>query len=109
MPPLPPETRLLVMAVTDVVMREVLGPEHPSASATFSEARPLQALSAVLCADAPASSSATRRVGDLGFGTRTVHDDVEVAFPAQPRPGGRLRGFADFGDLRQLCLEGVTS
>jgi hypothetical protein len=71
--------------------------------------RPPQARSVVLCAGAPASSSATRRVDDLGFGTRTERDDVEVAFPARPRRGRRIHGVGDFGDLQKLCLEGVAS
>ncbi len=47
-------------------------------------------------------------IDQLGFGTRTVHYDVEVAYLAQRRQGRRLHGFGNFGDLRQLCLEGVT-
>lgn len=115
MQPLPRETRLLVMAGRDEVMRAILGPttaSHPRAAATLLEGLALwhqQALSVVLCADAPASSSSTRMFDDLGFGVKTVHYDVEVAFPAHPRRGRRIQGFGNFGDLRQLCLEGVTS
>ena len=67
-----------------------------------------QALSVVLCADVAASSSATRMFDDLGFGARTVHYDVEVALLAHARRGRRIHGFGNFGDLRQLCIEGVT-
>jgi hypothetical protein len=115
MQPLPRETRLLAMAGRDEVMRAILGPttlSHPRAAATLLEGLALwhqQALSVVLCADAPACSSATRMIDDLGFGTKTVHYDVEVAFPAHPRRGRRIHGFGNFGDLRQLCLEGVPS
>jgi hypothetical protein len=63
----------------------------------------------VLCADVEASSSATRMLDGLGFGTKTVHYDVEVAFRAHRRRGRRIRGVGDFGDLRQLCLGGVPS
>ena len=115
MQPLPRETRLLVMAGRHEVMRAILGPttaSHPRAVATLLEGLALwhqQALSVVLCADASASSSATRRIDDLGFGVRTVHHDVEVAFHAHPRRGRRIHAFGNFGDLRQQCLEGVPS
>lgn len=115
MQPLPRETRLLAMAGRDEVMRAILGPataSHPRAAATLLEGLSLwhqQALSVVLCADAPGSSSATRMFDDLGFGVKTVHYDVEVAFPAHPRRGRRIQGFGNFGDLRQLCLGGVAS
>jgi hypothetical protein len=103
------------MAGRDEVMRAILGPttqSHPRAAATLLEGLALwhqQALSVVLCVDASASSSASRMYDDLGFGVKTVHYDVEVAFPAHPRRGRRIQGFGNFGDLRQLCLEGVTS
>lgn len=114
MQPLARETRLLAMAGKDEVMRAILGPttsSHPRAAATLLEGLSLwhqQALSVVLCADVEVCSSATRMLDQLGFGTRTVHYDVEVAFLAHPRRGRRLQGFGNFGDLRQLCLEGVT-
>lgn len=114
MQPLPRETRLLAMAGRDEVMRAILGPataSHPRAAATLLEGLSLwhqQALSVVLCADVEASSSATQMLDQLGFGTRTVHYDVEVALLAHARRGRRIHGFGHFGDLRQLCLEGVT-
>ena len=115
MQPLPRETRLLVMARRDEVMRAILGPttlSHPRAAATLLEGLApwhQQALSVVLCADASASSSATRMLDDLGFGVKTVHYDVEVAFREPHRRGRRIQGFGNFGDLRQLVLEGATS
>ena len=115
MQPLPRETRLLVMAGRDEVMRAILGPataSHPRAAATLLEGLSLwhqQALCVVLCADVEASSSATRMFDALGFGTKTVHYDVEVALRAHPRRGRRILGFGNFGALRQLCLEGVSS
>jgi len=114
MQPLLRETRLLVMAGRHEVMRAVLGPataSHPRAAATLLEGLSLwhqQALAVVLCAGDEANSSATRMFDALGFGVKTVHYDVEVAFPAHPRRGRRIPGFGNFGDLRQLCLEGVT-
>ncbi len=112
--PLPREPRLLVMSVRDEVMRAIVGPttaSHPHAAATPLEGLSLwhqQVLSVVLCADGPGSSSATRMFDDLGFGVRTVHHD-EVAFPAHPRRARRVHGLGNFGDGRQLCLEGVAS
>jgi hypothetical protein len=114
MQPLSRETRLLAMAGRDEVMRAILGPataSHPRAVATLLEGLSLwhqQAVSVVLCAGDEASSSATRMFDDLGFGVKTVHYDVEVALRAPPRRGRRIHGFGNFGDLRQLCLEGVT-
>lgn len=114
MQPLPHETRLLVMEGRDERMRAILGPttaSHPRAAATLLEGLSLwhqQALSVVLCADVEASSSATRMFDALGFGSKTVHYDVELALLGHLRRGRRLRGFGNFGDLRQLCLEGVT-
>ena len=114
MQPLLRETRLLVMAGRDEVMRAILGPataSHPRAAATLLEGLSLwhqQAVSVVLCVDVEASSSATRMLDDLGFGVKTVHHDVDVALRARPRRGRRIQGFGNFDDLRRLCLEGVT-
>ena len=115
MQPLPREARLLVMAGRDELMRAILGPapaSHPRAAATLLEGLYLwhpQAVSVVLCADDEASSSATRKFDGLGFGVKTVHYDVEVAFRAHPRRSCRIHGFGNFGELRQLCLERVAS
>ena len=115
MQPLPRETRLLVMAGRHEVMRAILGPttaSHPRAAATLLEGLALwhqQALSVVLCADVEECSSATRMIDDLGFGTKTVHYHVDLAFCAHRRRGRRIHGLGNFGDLRQLCLEGVES
>jgi len=111
--PLAHETRLLAMAGRHEVMRAILGPttsSHPRAAATLLEGLSLwhqQALSVVLCADVEGSSSATQMLDRLGFGTRTVHYDVDVAFLARRLRGRRIPGFGNFGDLRQLCLTGV--
>ena len=115
MQPLARETRLLVMAGRHEVMRAILGPataSHPRAAATLLEGLALwhqQPVSVVLCADDEASSSATRMLDALGFGAKTVHYDVEVAFPAHRRRGRRIHGFGNFSNLRQLCLEGVST
>lgn len=115
MQPLARETRLLVMAGRDELMRAILGPttaSHPRAAATLLEGLSLwhqQAVSVVLCADDEASFSATRMFDDLGFGVKTVHYNVEVALRGHPRRGRRIHGFGNFGELRQLCLGGVAS
>lgn len=109
------ETRVLMMAGRDEVMRAVLGPataSHPRAAATLLEGLSLwhqQALSVVLCADVEVCSSATRILDQLGFGKKSVHYDVEVALRAHRRRGRRIQGLGNFGDLRQLCLEGVLT
>ena len=114
MEPLPRETRVLVMAGRDEVMRAILGPttaSHPRAVSTFLEGLALwhqQALSVVLCADVEACSSATRLLDGLGFGTKNVHYNVELAFRDERNQGRRLRGPGNFRDLQKLCLEGCA-
>ena len=116
MQPLAHETRLLVMAGRHELMRAVLGPatsSHPRAAATLLEGLSLwhqQALSVVVCVGDEGTLAATRATGvfdDLLLGQRSVHYDVEVALHALPRRGRRIQGFGNFGDLRQLCIEGV--
>ena len=114
MEPLPHQTRLLMMAGRNEVMRAVLGPataSHPRAAATLLEGLSLwhqQALSVVLCADAEPCSSATQLFDRLGFGERTVHYAVEVELRAHRKRGRGIHGLGNFRDLRQLCLEGVS-
>jgi hypothetical protein len=108
------QTRVLVMAGRDEVMRAVLGPArgtHPRAAATLLEGLSLwhqQALSVVLSADVEGCSSALRLCDGLGLGERSVHYEVEVALREHRRRARRLGGLGCFRDLRQLCLEGVT-
>ena len=112
MEPLAHETRLLVMTGRDEVMRAILGPttaSHPRAVPTFLEGLALwhqQALSVVLYADVEACFSATRLLDGLGFGTKNVHYNVQLAFRADLERGRRLRGIGNFRDLQKLCLEG---
>lgn len=109
MQPLPRVTRPLVRAGRDEVMRAILGrtTANPPRDVAVLPMWPPQAPSVALCVAAPVSSFATRTTDDLGFGTKTVRNDVDVAFPAHR--GRRLQGFDPVGDLRQLGLEGVTS
>ncbi len=119
---MPPQARetwlLLVMAGRDKLMLAILGAAQaspPRAATTLRAWLPLcrpQAQSFVLCADAEASSSATRKFDDgVGFRVKTLHDDVEVALRVHPQAkrGRRSDGFGHNGSLRRLCLEGVTS
>ena len=113
MQPLPPETRLLVMAGRHKLMRAILDPAMVSHRAAATPWAGLslwhqQVLSVVLYADDRASSFATRMFDALGFGVKTVHYHVELGFPGHPRRGGRIHGFGKFGDLRRLCLQGGT-
>jgi hypothetical protein len=113
--PRPDETRVLMMEGRDERMRAVLGPSslaHPRAAQTLLEGLALwhqSPLCVVLCADAGGSTSALRLEDALGFGVRNLHFEVEVALRAgggrRPR---RLPGLGSFGDLRRLCLEGVS-
>jgi class 3 adenylate cyclase len=115
MEPRADETRVLMMEGRDERMRAVLGPStlaHPRAAQTLLEGLALwhqSPLSVVLCADVEGSTSALRLEDALGFGVRNLHFEVEVALHARGRRRARrLPGLGSFGDLRQLCLEGVT-
>jgi hypothetical protein len=118
MDPRPTETRILMMEGRDERLRAILGPArtaHPRAAETLLEGLALwhqHALSVVLCADVDAtdSTSALHLEDALGFGVRNVHFDVEVALRGSRmgrRRPRRLATLGSFGDLRQLCLEGV--
>ena len=110
-------TRVLMMEGRDERMRAVLGPStsaHPREASTLLEGLALwhqRPLSVVLCADAEESTSALRLEDALGFGVRNLHFDVEVALSSRGdrRRPRRLPGLGSFGDLRQLCLLGVSS
>ena len=109
-------TRILMMEGREERLRAVLGPSasaHPRAASTLLEGlalRQQRPLCVVLCADTEDSMSALRLEDALGFGVRNLHFDVEVMLrgPADRRRAGRLGGLGCFGDLRQVCLQGVS-
>jgi hypothetical protein len=102
-----------MMEGPDERLRAILGPStraHPRAAETLLEGLALwhqQALSVVLCAGDGDGTSPSRLEDALGFGVKNVHFEVEVAFGRGRRPR-RLSTLGHFGDLRQLCLQGVT-
>lgn len=110
------KTRLFVMAGREEVIRANLGPVIANPRAVWTLLQGVspchqQAASVVSCADAEASSSATRMFDDdLVPGVKTVHGDVEVALRAhlQARQGRPIHGLGNNADLRPLCGEGVT-
>ena len=114
--PRPNETRMLMMEGRDERMRAILGPSrlaHPRAAQTLLEGLALWhqcPLCVVLCADAEGPMSALGLEDALGFGVRNLHFEVEVALRnrGHHRRARRLAGLGSFGDLRQLCLEGVS-
>jgi len=112
--PRPAETRVLMMDGADERMRAILGPStraHPRAAETLLEGLALwhqQALSVVLCAGDGDGISPLRLEDALGFGVKNVHFEVEVALARGRRRPRRLASLGNFGDLRQLCLAGVT-
>lgn len=112
--PRPAETRVLMMEGGDERLRAILGPStraHPRAAETLLEGLALwhqQALSVVLCAGSGDGTSPLRLEDALGFGVKNMHFEVEVAVVGgRRRRPRRLGSLGSFGDLRQLCLEGV--
>jgi hypothetical protein len=110
------QTRLLMMEGRDERMRAILGPArlaHPQAAQTLLEGLALwhqHPLCVVLCADVQESTSALGLEDALGLGVRNLHFEVEVALRnhGHRRRERRLAGLGSFGDLRQLCLEGMS-
>jgi len=101
-------TRLLVTHGEDEVLRAALPSPtglHPRAAPTLLEAISLwyqRPVSAVVYATDLDLSSGLGLCDGFGFGSRTVHYEVEVVDPAR-----RRRGMGTFRDLRQLDLRGV--
>ena len=109
-------TRVLVVENRREVLKAVLGPPslvHPRAASTLLEGLALwyqTPLSVVLCVDERAGSSSLHLCDELGFGHKSLHYEVGVAFADRHRrraPRRDLRGLGDFRDLRQLWFQGV--
>lgn len=109
--PEPNRVRMLVTSGGRDMLKAVLGPVracHPRAAATLLEGLALwheQPLSVVMYADESVDSSALGLYDALGFGRRTLHYEVGVAYRrrgAHREP--RLHRFGDFRDLRRLGL-----
>jgi hypothetical protein len=99
-------TRLLMTNYENEVLRAVLprAPAHPRAAPTLLEGLSLwlgRPLYVVLCAADWDASSALGISDGFGFGTETVHYEVEVV-----DPGRRPRGLGRFRDLRRLASRG---
>jgi len=106
--PTPEATRLLAIHGEDEILRAALPPPtalHPRAAPTLLEAISLwcqRPLCVVVCASDLELSSGLGLCDGFGFGTRTVHYEVEVVDPTR-----RRRGLGSFRDLHQLDLRGV--
>ncbi len=112
--PEPERVRMLVTTAERDLLKAVLGPArgcHPRAAATLLEGLALwhqRPLSVVLCVDEQAHSPALELCDALGFGQRTLHYEVGVAYHPRARRRRCLGGLGDFRDLRQLTLPGVV-
>jgi hypothetical protein len=101
-------TRMLLSLGSQEMMRAALPPPtaaHPRAAATLLDGLSLwfgRPLSVVLSADAKGTSSALGLCDGFGFGSHTLHYEVEVI-----EAGRHRRGMGSFRDLRQLELKGL--
>lgn len=104
-------TRLLGMCGPDEILRAKLGPAshvHRWAASTLLEGLALwyqEPLRVVLCADSEAIASPLMLTDGLGLGDRTFHFEVEVVDRRRVPGAERLRGIADFSDLRPFCQQ----
>jgi hypothetical protein len=105
-------TRVLVTHGSDELLRAVMpapsSVRHERAAATFIEGLALwldTTLPVVLCV---AAEDRGFCLGEMGLGHRSVFYRVEVQERgARRRRGSRIRGVADFSDIRQICMEGI--
>jgi len=101
-------TRLLLVDGNRTALKAVLPSPtqaHPRAAATLLEALALwyqRPLFAVLCADEQGYSSAMGLCDVFGFGSTTLHYEVDVVDRSR-----RRRTLGDFGDLRALGRRGA--
>lgn len=101
-------TRLLMLDGPDELLRARLGAPsqvHRAAAPTLLEGLALwhqEPLRVVLCVESDLHSSVLDLSDGFGFGYQTLHYEVEVVERDRRRRGQRLRGVADFGDLRAI-------
>ncbi len=106
-------TRVLMTCGDDEVFKAVLpapSQAHWRAASTLQEGMSLwfgRKISVVLCVDGKDSPPALNLCDGLGFGSKTLHYEVEVIEAGRRRRGKRINGVGSFRDLRQLCLQGV--
>jgi hypothetical protein len=108
-------TRVLVTHGADELLRAVLpapsSVRHERAATTFLEGLALwldTALPVVLCVAAEDTGFCLGLTDEMGLGHRSVFYHIEVQERgARRRRGSRIRGVADFTDIRQICLEGI--
>jgi hypothetical protein len=108
-------TRVLLTQGPDELLRAVLPPpssvRHERAAATLLEGLALwldTTLPVVLSVDAAEAGFCLGLADEVGVGRRSVFFRVEVQERgARRRRGSRIRGIADFGDIRQMCIEGI--
>lgn len=106
--PEPTRVRMLVRGDGRDLMKAVLGSArkaHPRAASTLLEGLALwhqRPLGVVVCVDDNCDGHALGLFDALGFGERTVHYEVGVAYHKALRKQ-RLGGFGDFRDLR--CMD----
>ncbi len=106
------KTRVLMASDHQDLLKAVLPAAHlahPRAAMTLLEGLSLwrqERLSVVLVVDeTDRTSSALSLCDALGFGERTLHYEVAVAYRERRRVRRRIDGVGNFRDLRQLRLE----
>jgi len=112
MPPMQ-SRRLLTMCGNDEVLKAVLpaSQAHGQAAPTLLEGLAMwfgRRLSVVLCADGQDRRSGLNLCDGFGGGKQTLHYNVAVVGPDRNHRGQRISGVGTFGDLQQLCLNGVS-
>jgi hypothetical protein len=101
------ETKLLVTVGRDEVLKARLGPAakvHRSAAPMLIEAIARwyeQRVYVVISAAGDVISDDLGLADGLGYGTQTLHYEVEWVDPRDHHRGRRLRGLGDFGEVRR--------